>query len=52
MMSEQERRDLELRCRKSGLNCDYLIRVKTEEAFDRFLTFRAHKSIHRLGKKR
>jgi hypothetical protein len=52
MMSEQERKEAELRCRKFGLNCDYLMRVEKEEVLDHFLTFRAHKTIHRLGKKR
>ncbi len=51
MMSEQEKKELE-RCGKFGLNCDYLMHVKAEEVLDHFLTFRAHKTIHRLGKKR
>ena len=51
-MSQKEEKELELRCEKSGLNCDYLMRAKKEKAFDHFATFRAHKSIHRLSKKR
>jgi hypothetical protein len=51
-MSQQEKKELEARCRKFGLNCDYLIHTKTEKVFDHFFTLRAHRAIHRLGKKR
>jgi hypothetical protein len=52
MMSQQEEKELELRSKKFGLNCDYLMRAKKEKVFDYLVTFRAHKAIHRLGKKR
>ncbi len=51
-MSQQEEKELELKCKKFDLNCDYLMRTKKEKVFDQFVTFRAHKTIHRLGKKR
>jgi len=51
-MNQQEEKELELRCKKFGLNCDYLMRAKKGKVFDHFVTFRAHKNIHRLGKKR
>jgi hypothetical protein len=51
-VSQKEEKELELRCEKPGLNCDYLMRAEKEKGFDHFATFRAHKSIHRLSKKR
>jgi hypothetical protein len=51
-MSQQKEKELELRCKEFGLNCDYLMRAKKEKLFDQLATFRAHKTIHRLGKKR
>ena len=51
-MCEQEKNEIELRCKKFSLNCDYLMRTKAEKELDHFLTFRAHKAIHRSGKKR
>jgi hypothetical protein len=51
-MSQEEKKELELRCREFGLNCDYLMSTKTKRKLDHFLTFRAHKTIHRLGKRR
>jgi len=51
-MSQQEEKELELRCKKFGLNCDYLMRAKKETVFDHLATYRAHKTIHKLGKKR
>ena len=52
-MSQQEKKETGIfRCRKFGLNCDHLMRAKTEKVLDHFLAFRAHKTIHRLGKKR
>ncbi len=51
-MNQQEEKELELRCKEFGLNCEYLMRAKKEKVCDHFATFRAHKTIHRLGKKR
>jgi len=51
-MSQQEKKELELRCRKFGLNCEYLTLTKKEKELDHFLTFRAHKAIHRSAKRR
>ena len=51
-MSQQEKKELEVRCRRFGLNCEYLMRTKTEKELGHFLTFRAHKAIHRSGKRR
>jgi hypothetical protein len=51
-MSQQEKKELELRCRKFGLDCDYLMRAKTENVRSHFLAFRAHKTIHGLATKR
>jgi len=51
-MSRQEKKEVEVGCRKFGLNCEYLMRTKTEKELDHFLTFRAHKAIHRSGKRR
>ena len=51
MLSEQEEKEFELRCRKFGLNCIILVHVRTEEVRNYFPTFRAHKTIHRLGNK-
>jgi len=51
-MSQREEKELELRCKEFGLNCDYLMRAKKEKVLDHLVTFRAHKTIHRLGKKR
>ena len=52
MMSQQEKKELELRCRKFGLDCGYLMRAKTENVLSQFLAFRAHKTIHSLATKR
>jgi hypothetical protein len=51
-MSQQEKKELEVRCRKFGLNCEYLMHTKTEKELDHLLTFRAHKAIHRSAKRR
>lgn len=51
-MNQQKEKELELRCKEFGLNCDYLMRAKKEKVFDHFATFRAHKTIHKLGRKR
>jgi hypothetical protein len=51
-MIQQKEKELELRCKKFGLNCDYLMRAEKEKVFDHLATYRAHKTIHKLGKRR
>jgi len=51
-MDQQKEEELDLRCKEFGLNCDYLMRAKKEKVFDHFVTFREHKAVHRLAKKR
>jgi len=51
-MSQQEKKELEARCREFGLNCEYLMRIKTEKELDYFFTLGAHKTLHKLAKKR
>jgi len=51
-MSQQEKKELEVRCRKFGLNCEYLMRTKTEKELDHLFTITAHKTLHKLAKKR
>ena len=53
MMNRQEMEEFELRCKNSGLNCDYLISaVKTESMVSWFLAFEAHKAMPTLAQKR